>query len=357
VEAPGERKIRILVVDDSAYHRRTLVKIISSDSRMEVVGTAMDGEDAIKKFVNLKPDLITLDLEMPRMDGFTFLRWLMKSFPRPVLVISSRESEKNVFRALELGAVDFVVKPVKYASIQLANIGAEVLSKIKQIAYLRVETLQARMEAVSVKPPPLPEPSVAPGTYQLVAIGASTGGPPALQSILTRLPRGLPVGVVISQHMPQGFTKLFAERLDRLSGFKVREARGGEEVTSGMALIAPGGKHLVLHRNDRDQVSVLLESAREWDRYVPSIDRMMSSAAEIYRKQLIGVILTGMGDDGVLGMQAVKKHHGLTIAESEETCVVYGMPREVFRIGVADRVLPLSGIGELIVRECQSRVA
>ena len=229
----NEKKIRILVVDDSAYHRRTLVKIVGLDSHMEVVGTAGDGEEAIKKVVNLKPDLITLDLEMPRMDGFTFLRWLMRNFPRPVLVVTSRDSNKSVFKALDLGAVDFVVKPVKYASIQLGTIEGEVLGKIREISSLKVEDLPAKLSAMAEKEPPRVIHKAAKGKYRLVAIGASTGGPPALQSILTKMPRGLPVGIVISQHMPEGFTGAFAERLNQSSAMTVSEAVDGEPVFAG----------------------------------------------------------------------------------------------------------------------------
>ncbi len=345
-------KIRVLVVDDSAYHRRTLVKIISSDPGMEVVGTANDGEEAIKRVVSLKPDLVTLDLEMPRMDGFTFLRWLMRNFPRPVLVVTSRDSNKSVFKALDLGAVDFVVKPVKYASIQLGSIEEDVLSKVREISSLKVEDLPAKLSAMAEVEPPRVVPA-ARSWCEIVAIGASTGGPPALQNILTRMPRGLPVAIVISQHMPEGFTRLFADRLNRLVGIRVSEASDGDVVEKGRALIAPGGKHLLLSRDDGGQVRVKLAEVREEDRFAPSIDMMMSSAAGIYGDRTIGVLLTGMGDDGVQGLRAIKERKGMTIAESEQTCIVYGMPREAVRRGVVDRVLPLGDIGDVLLKECQ----
>lgn len=349
----AEGKIRILVVDDSAYHRRTLVKIISSDSGLEVVGTAADGEEAIRQVVNLKPDLVTLDLEMPRMDGFTFLRWLMRNYPRPVLVVTSRESNRSVFKALDFGAVDFVVKPVKYASIQLGSIEGEVLAKIREIAALEVKDLPAKLSAMSEKRAPQVVTTAAKGSFDLVAIGASTGGPPALQSILTRLPRGFPAAVVISQHMPEGFTRLFAERLNRLVGIQVSEAETGDAVEAGKALIAPGGKNLLLRKGEDGKVLVDVVDAAEADRYVPSIDAMLESAAEAYGDRMIGVILTGMGDDGVRGMRSVRNARGLTIAESEQTCIVYGMPREAINSGVVDKVLPLADIGEMVIRKCQ----
>jgi two-component system chemotaxis response regulator CheB len=348
----SDGRIRVLVIDDSAYHRRTLVKIIDGDPHMEVVGTARDGKEGIKMVVSLDPDLVTLDLEMPRMDGFTFLRWLMKNFPRPVLVVTSRESNRSVFKALDLGAVDFVVKPVKYASIRLGAIEEQVLTKIREVAFLQVDDLPAKLSALAEKIPPPAVKAPARSRFRLVAIGASTGGPPALQSILTGLPRGLPVAVLISQHMPESFTRLFSERLDRLVGMDVSEAADGDAVEKGRVLIAPGGKHLLLDQDREGQVKVRLVRAGQKDRYTPSIDMMMSSAAGIYHDRMMAVLLTGMGHDGIEGMREVKKQKGLTVAESEQTCIVYGMPREAVRSGVVDRILPLSKIGETIVREC-----
>jgi two-component system chemotaxis response regulator CheB len=351
-ETATVKKIRILVVDDSAYHRRTLVKIIDSDPEMEVIDTARDGEEAIKKVVNLKPDLVTLDLEMPRMDGFTFLRWLMRNQPRPVLVVTSRDSNRSVFKALELGAVDFVIKPVKRAAVELGDVADSVLRKIREISKLKVEDLPAKLTAMAEARTPVPISAPSSGKFSLVAIGASTGGPPALQSILSSLPRGLPVGIVISQHMPEGFTRLFSERLNRTVGIRVNEAAEGEEIENGKALVAPGGKHLLLRGEKDGRVTVRLVRARPEDRYAPSIDMMMDSVAGIYGKRMIGVLLTGMGDDGALGMKSVKEGRGLTIAEAEETCIVFGMPREAIKKGVVDRVLPLPDIGNMIVSEC-----
>jgi len=346
------QKIRILVVDDSAYHRRTLTKIINSDRGMEVVDTARDGEEAIKKVINLKPDMVTLDLEMPRMDGFTFLRWLMRNHPRPVLVVTSRDSNRSVFKALDLGAVDFVIKPVRQASVELGRVADSVLTKIREVSQLRVEGLPAKLSVMAETVTPAPFTSTSSGKFSLVAIGASTGGPPALQGILARLPRGLPVGIVISQHMPEGFTRLFSERLNRTVGIRVSEAADGEEIENGKALVAPGGKHLLLRGEEDGRVTVRLLRSRPGDRYAPSIDMMMDSAAGIYGKRMMGVILTGMGDDGAQGMKRVKEGKGLTIAEAEETCIVFGMPREAIKKGVVDRVLPLPDIGNMIVSEC-----
>ena len=351
-EKMSGKKIRILVVDDSAYHRRTLTKIIDSDPGMEVVDTARDGEEAIKKVVNLKPDMVTLDLEMPRMDGFTFLRWLMRNQPRPVLVVTSRDSNRSVFKALDLGAVDFVIKPAQRAAVAPGDVADRVLTKIREVSQLRVEGLSAKLSVMAETVTPAPFASASSGKFSLVAIGASTGGPPALQGILGRLPRGLPVGIVISQHMPEGFTRLFSERLNRSVGIRVSEAADGEEIENGKALVAPGGKHLLLRGEEDGRVTVRLLRSRPEDRYAPSIDMMMDSAAGIYGKRMMGVLLTGMGDDGAQGMKSVKEGRGFTIAEAEETCIVFGMPREAIKRGVVDRVLPLPDIGNMIVAEC-----
>ena len=247
--------LKVLVIDDSAYHRRTLSRIIAAAPEFEVVGTAGDGEEAIKKVVTLQPDLLTLDLEMPRMDGFTFLRWLMRTFPRPTLVVSSRESNKSVFRALELGAADFVLKPVSYASEKLGQIEGEVIAKLREIAAARPDKLALRAQRLAApapapaRAPPARKKAVAPaaaGRYRCVAIGASTGGPPALQQVLTALAADLPAAVVIAQHMPEGFTRMFAERLDRIVGLRVKEADGRRGAGPRPRAAGPGGKNLTV---------------------------------------------------------------------------------------------------------------
>jgi two-component system chemotaxis response regulator CheB len=359
--------LKVLVIDDSAYHRRTLSRIIAAAPGFEVVGTASDGEEAIKKVVTLKPDLLTLDLEMPRMDGFTFLRWLMRTFPRPTLVVSSRESNKSVFRALELGAADFVLKPVSYASEQLGQIEGEVIAKLREIAVARPEKLAQRAQRLAAMAPaaaPAAVPAqvarkkvVAPaaaGRYRCVAIGASTGGPPALQQVLGALAGDLPAAVVIAQHMPEGFTRMFAERLNRIVGLFVKEAEGGEELVPGLALLAPGGHNLTVHQGMGGRVFARVEPPAATDRYVPSADKLLTSAAAAYGNQLVSLVLTGMGDDGALGTRAVRLADGLTIAEAEESCVVFGMPREAIRTGAVQQVLALPEIGAFIAREVRA---
>jgi len=355
--------LKVLVIDDSAYHRRTLSRIIAAAPEFEVVGTAADGEEAIKKVVTLQPDLLTLDLEMPRMDGFTFLRWLMRTFPRPTLVVSSRESNKSVFRALELGAADFVLKPVNYASAQLGQIESEVIGKLREIAAARPDKLALRTQRLAALAPARPPETAGPvgrkktvapavaGRYRCVAIGASTGGPPALQQVLCAFAADLPAAVVIAQHMPEGFTRMFAERLDRIVGLRVREAEGDEELVPGLVLLAPGGKHLTVQPGLRGRVFARLAAPPPTDRYVPSVDRLLASAAAAYGSQLVSLVLTGMGDDGALGTRAVRAAGGLTIAEAEESCVVFGMPREAIRTGAVQQVLALPEIGAFITRE------
>jgi two-component system chemotaxis response regulator CheB len=352
--------LKVLIVDDSAHHRRTLSRIIAAAPGFEVAGTAGDGEEAIKKVVTLQPDLLTLDLEMPRMDGYTFLRWLMRTLPRPTLVVSSRESNKSVFRALELGAADFVLKPVSYASERLEQIEGEVVGKLREIAAASGEKLAVRSRALAETAPGLParKKSVAPavpGRRRCVAIGASTGGPPALQQVLAALEPDFPAAVVIAQHMPEGFTRMFAERLDRMVALRVKESEGDEELVPGLVLLAPGGRNLVVQRGMAGKVFARLEKPRPSDRYIPSADRLLVSAAEAWGKQLVAVVLTGMGDDGAQGIRAARAAGAATIAEAEETCVVFGMPREAIRTGAVQQVLPLPSIGAAILREVAPR--
>ena len=304
--------------------------------------------------MTLKPDLVTLDLEMPRMDGYTFLRWLMRTHPLPALVVSSRESNKSVFRALELGAADFVLKPVSYASERLAQIEGELVAKLREVAAARPDRLAVRAERFAAtvdRAPPHRRLAPAAGRYRCVAIGASTGGPPALQQVLAALPPDLPAGVVIAQHMPEGFTRMFADRLDRLVPLRVREAEGGEALEPGQVLLAPGGRNLLLERGPGGRVVARVEPPAAGDRYVPSVDRLLTSAAGACGGGVLAVVLTGMGDDGAAGVGAVRAAGGLTLAEAEETCVVYGMPREAVRTGAVQRVLPLPEIGAAIARE------
>jgi two-component system chemotaxis response regulator CheB len=350
------KKIKTLVVDDSAYNRAVISKMLASDADIEVVGSAIDGVDAIAKTLRFVPDVITLDLEMPNMDGFTFLRWLMKERPTPVIVLSSRSDSRSVFRALEVGAVDFLAKPEARISRSIEGIQNDLLAKVHAVLSLkmsRVKDTVALLSRQHTAPVPRREDEAVKehGPIEVVAIAASTGGPPALQAILTALPADLRAGIVISQHMPAGFTKSFAERLNKLSALIISEAAAGDRIKPGTVHIAPGGYHLII-KHDRKGMATELVRRSPSDMYVPSADRMMVSVAEACGPAALGVVLTGMGKDGVEGVLAIKKERGQCLAESEESAVVFGMPQEAIRTGAVDKVLPLGEMAQEIMRRC-----
>ncbi len=339
-------KTKVLIVDDSAYSRQTIKAMIETDEGAEVVGVASNGIEAMAKTVKLKPDIITLDFEMPEMDGFSFLRWVMKERPTPVVMITSFSDSTTVFKALELGAVDFIAKPSRRASMELGTIQEDLLAKIRGIKDLKMEKLDVSRNLINRSPEDSPRGTdalledVAPGEVGVVAIGASTGGPTALQVILSWLPASLPAGILVSQHMPRGFTKPFADRLDKLARIKVQEAAEGDIVEKGKALICPGGHHMTLKRKNK-HVCVSLREAAVSDKYSPSVDIMMASSAEHFSATVTGVILTGMGNDGSKGIVEIKRKGGYTIAEAESSAVIFGMPNEAIKTGGIDRVLPL----------------
>jgi two-component system chemotaxis response regulator CheB len=353
-------RVKVLIVDDSAYSRQTIKRMLETDKDIVVVGIASDGVEAMAKTMKLKPDIITLDFAMPEMDGFSFLRWLMKERPLPVIMVSSFSDSKTVFMALELGAADFVAKPSLRASTDLLRIQSDLLEKVKGIKNLRMDNLSVSREMIQQAPGPIDA-----GSYpsrageqspdiEIVAIGASTGGPAALQVILTRLPAGFPAVILISQHMPRGFTEPFAERLNRLSKIKVEEATDGVQVERGKALICPGGQHMTLKGRNRN-IRVALKSSTSGDKYTPSADIMMESAAESFGAKTMGVVLTGMGSDGKKGIVEIKGQGGYTIAESEETAVVFGMPQEAIKTGAVDSILPLDEIPREITRAVMNK--
>lgn len=340
-------------MDDSAFYRQALVMMLKEIPGIEVVGTATDGLEAIQAVNKHRPTLITLDLEMPRMDGFGFLRWLMRAAPTPVLVISAASDAGNVFQALDLGAADFLAKPTHMASWEILKVRQDLQAKIKAIvAASPVRLCERAAKAAAMRmaaPTPIKPATGSMERLKMVAIGSSTGGPAALQAIAAALPRDLPCAVAVAQHMPAGFTASFAERLNRMSAWEVSEAGSGQWCRTGQVVICPGGQHLTFARQG-DRVKMVLDRAGDEDRYVPSVDRMMASAAEVFGADLVGVILTGMGHDGRLGMAHIKRQGGFTIAESEETAVVFGMPHEAILEGAVDVVAPLHGIVDQIVR-------
>ncbi len=332
--------IRVLVIDDSAFTRRTLIRMLDASPLIEVVAWARDGEEALRAALENDIDLITLDLEMPRMDGFTFLRIIMAKKPTPVMVISGRSGDQEVFRALDLGAVDFLAKPSLRATPELKNIEQELIRKVHAIRELRIDKVQERLGA---PPPPAPLRMAPAGVPRVVGIGSSTGGPAALMRIFGAFAEAPPCAFIVSQHMPKGFTRSFAARLDRLTAFSAREAETGALLEKGTILVAPGGSHLELESQAGvPQVRVVPATAA--DKYAPAVDRMLISAAKHYGPDLLAIVLTGMGDDGRLGAEAVREAGGRVIAESEQTAVIFGMPQQVIRAGAADAVLPLGEI-------------
>ncbi len=337
---PG--RLRVLVVDDSAYTRRSITEILSASPDIEVVGKAADGDEALRLIKVYHPDVITLDLEMPRMDGFTFLRILMSSHPLPVIVVSSYGQRDNVFRALELGAMDFVVKPDRYADAELSGIQRELLEKVLLARRVRrVANRQVREIA-----PASAHKIAAGGTTprRIIAIASSTGGPTALLETLVQLPEHYPHAIVIAQHMPEKFTATFAERLDKRTKLSVSEARDEQVLCAGMAVVCPGRRCLEV-QDVGGLLSLKLMRPHPDDRYVPSGDRLLSSVARAAGSRSVGLILTGMGDDGAKGALAIHQAGGYVVAENEQTAVVYGMPGAAVRNGAVDRSLPLPAIG------------
>ncbi|MES1186632.1 MAG: chemotaxis response regulator protein-glutamate methylesterase [Myxococcales bacterium] len=331
--------IRVLVVDDSAVVRRVLSDALSAAAGIEVVGTAVDPYAAREKIASLRPDVLTLDIEMPRMDGLTFLEKLMAAHPMPVVVVSSLTpvSSPMAFRALELGAVGVVCKPGSQFSIP--DVARDIVHQVRAAFLARVKTPAPR--------PPRPAANKAPDsnlvtTRKILAIGASTGGPRAIEDVLTALPPAGP-GTVIVQHMPVQFTAEFAKRLNGICAMRVAEASDGEEVLAGKALIAPGGRHLMLQRVGATYV-VRLRDMPAVNHHRPSVDVMMHSVAKAAGSNAVGVILTGMGSDGAKGLLAMREAGAHTIAQDEETSIVYGMPKEAAALGGASEVLPLDEI-------------
>ena len=339
--------IKVLVVDDSRVMTKIISKILEKDPLIQVIGTAGSGCEAIEKIEKLKPDVVTLDVEMPGMNGIETLRHIMSASPLPVIMLSTltRDHADITMEALSVGACDFVTKD--FSNFTLADKEQELIGKVKDVtrnrAKLRLKALLSFLPA-----PPL---SISPGLAakrSILSIGASTGGPPVLQYILSHLPKDFPVPIVIAQHMPRLFTQSFAERLDKISPLVVKEAEDEEVLTPGVALIAPGDTHVALRKRSR-QVTVEKVSNGAYI-YRPSVDLLMSTTAAVYGSSAAGLILTGMGNDGLAGLKELKSRGGYVMAQDEETCVVYGMPKAVINAGLADAVLPIERMPEEIVR-------
>jgi len=340
-------------VDDSAFSRRIISKILESIPDVNVVDTATDGQDALKKTVKLRPDLITLDLEMPLMDGFTFLRWLMANMPTPVIVVSSQEADENVFRALDQGAIDFVVKPTRQASIELEQIRNDLVQKVLAIPLMAMQQIRQRVEDENVELRRKFEALVPQRAPLLLGIASSTGGPPAIQTIVKGLPSQFPVPILVAQHMPAGFTALFAERLNKYTELTVQEAKDGQSLEANNVYIAPGGNHLTVERAGQKLRARVTGRVPDF-RYTPSADFLFQTMANAAEERTIGAVLTGMGDDGKVGLIRIKRKGGVTLAESERTAIVFGMPQEAIAAGVVDYVLPLHEFALAFVALCRT---
>ncbi|HOD77632.1 MAG TPA: chemotaxis response regulator protein-glutamate methylesterase [Syntrophorhabdus sp.] len=339
--------IRVIVVDDSSFMRSILTRMLEKDKDIKVVETAANGEEAIDKIERVKPDVVTLDIEMPVMNGIEALTKIMATNPVPVIVLSAltREGAEVTMEALNLGACDFMTKDISDGPLGMASKEAELIGKVKDVAKRKFSFLVRRLELL--KRPVLINRDKR-SKHAVLSIGASTGGPPALQHILTSFPQNFPVPIVIAQHMPKLFTQSFARRLNGLSQIEVKEAEDKEPLRPGLALIAPGDVHMGLKKNGKDITVDFVKDAQYV--YRPSVDHLMFSTAQIYDSSAIGVILTGMGNDGLVGLKELKRRNGFVIAQDEETCVVFGMPKAVINANIADVVLPIERISEEIIR-------
>jgi two-component system, chemotaxis family, protein-glutamate methylesterase/glutaminase len=342
------RRVRVLVVDDSALMRQVMTAILSRDPQIEVVGTAADPYAAWEKIQRLAPDVLTLDVEMPRMDGLTFLEKLMRVRPLPVVMVSSLTGRNcaTTLRALELGALDFVTKPSVDLVRGAERLASEIAAKVKTAHTARMRARMTPRERTAEVRPPRPVPA---GTARgLIAVGASTGGTEALRELLSGLPAATP-GIVIVQHMPERFTRAFAERLDRLVEIRVREACDGDRVLPGQALLAPGNFHMEL-AGFPGEYRVRVYTDEPINRHRPSVDVLFHSCARVAGRHAVGVILTGMGGDGAHGLLAMRTAGARTVAQDEATCVVFGMPREAIELGAAELVEPLPRIPAAVLR-------
>jgi two-component system chemotaxis response regulator CheB len=348
-------KTRVLIVDDSSFMRMAIRSVLSKDPSFDIVGTAADGMEGVEKAIALKPDVITMDVEMPRMDGIAALRQIMAKAPTRVLMVSTltNEGAKATFEALDAGAIDYIPKNVTDSTEAQSIFREELLRKTREAVRshfgrgVTPSVPRPGAAAPAVTPPSRPTASRFTGKkINYVGIGASTGGPVALQEVLSRIPVNFPYGIIVGIHMPKAFTGPYADRLNAKCSMNIREAVDGDVLKPGLALIAPGGMHTTLVRHGTGiMVKVVPTSSYPQYVYIPSVDLMMSSMAEATNGSMLGVILTGMGNDGFKGMQLLKSKGGLTIAQDEATSTIYGMPRACVEGGVADEVLPLGQIG------------
>ncbi len=344
-----KERVRVLVVDDSALMRKLIPLILERDPDVEVVGTAMDGAFALRKIAELKPDVVTLDLEMPRMDGIETLRMIMRSAPLPVIVFSthSKEGAYSTFKALALGAIDFVAKPKDAAGGHLETVANQLIEKIKVAKRAGGSRPAPRPDMELPRPRKKRERAAVPPN-RIIAIGISTGGPNALQYMLSQIPPEFPASFVVIQHMPEGFTEMFARRLDECCALDVQEAKSGDLLVAGRVLICPGNRHMMVRRMPRGEMAILSDGP-PINGHRPSVDVLFHSVAQDFGLTAVGILMTGMGEDGAEGLGAIRSAGGVTIAQSEETCVVPGMPRAAISKGYASRIIPLDGLSQFLI--------
>lgn len=346
--------IKILVVDDSAFMRKSITLLLESDKNLKVIGTAVDGFDAISKIKLLNPDIVTLDIEMPRMDGLTALRHIMTECPKPVLMLSSLTTEgaEETIKALELGAIDFIPKSISIGNASIGGVKADLLRKVKEIfnnkLLLRKINLLKKDKVATIPKIKQNSGNLPIKIYKAVGIGISTGGPISLQKIVPLFSDRIRVPIFIVQHMPPKFTTSLAERLNKLSQLEVKEAEKGEVVRNGVVYIAPGGFHMIIKQDGLGNKLIDISEQPAQSLHRPSVDVMLESIQNAYGKNILGIIMTGMGKDGFEGIKKLKNIGGYCLAQDEESCVVYGMPRAVIENGLADAIASLNDIPQII---------
>lgn len=338
--------IKVLIVDDSAFIRKTLTHILSKSPFIEVVGTARDGEEALELVEKLNPDVITLDLIMPNMDGISFLKEQMKRRPIPVVIVSiASESGDLAIEALNLGAVDIIQKPTALATEKIYEISNDLIEKVKNASKASVEKID---KIIKVPPEKLEiKKEIIKPIVDIVIIGVSTGGPQALRYIIPKFPKDFPVPIAVVIHMPMGYTEIFAEKLNEISELEVVEAKDKDLLEKGKVYIAPAGKHMIFEREEKIYIRLDLKPFDTLHR--PSVDVTFRSAGEVFGERVLGVVMTGMGNDGLIGSEYIKSKGGKIFTEAEETCIIYGMPRSIEERGLSDKVIPLYRMAEEII--------
>lgn len=339
--------VRVLIVDDSAYVRKVLRQMLERSPFVEVVGAARDGQEALELVEQLKPDVVTLDLIMPKVDGMTFLREQMRRRPLPVIIVTATSEEGElVLQALEAGAVDMVRKPTALATEKVFEIGEELVESVKAAARVPLRALRpappapvaAAVRSVSAK-----------RAFDMILIGISTGGPQALRYLIPQLPADFPVPLAMVLHMPVGYTELYAQKLGEISRMDVAEACEGAEFRPGLALLAPAGRHMTFQRSANGKIRAHLDLQPADTMHRPSVDVLFKSAAEVFGERVLGLVMTGMGSDGQQGAAWIKARGGVIFTEAEESCIVYGMPRSVDEAGLSDRSIPMTRIAQSLM--------